>query len=145
MVKLGDQPIPLYWQGMIDADQTQRILLKNTAGLLVQSLIISVDDGDIQISQMNFVKQRPITQMDGTTNVTVRNYKTVQNQVVYDFYRGIRLQEDIMMTLFENGSADTEFSIMAIPARKGEFPFTAKSSEKPMASAMSPIDTDPGF
>jgi hypothetical protein len=37
---------------------------------------------------------------------------------VFPFYNGIVLQDDIAMTLFENGSADTEFSITVIPARR---------------------------
>ena len=115
---MGANPIPLYWQGELAIGTIQRVVLPNTGGLFTQAIIINVDNGDIQISNMNFVKIKRFRQMDGTVNLTQRQFVTVQNQYVFSFFHGIVLVDDIELTLFENSGVATEVSISVIPARR---------------------------
>lgn len=135
---MGANPIPLYWQGQLQADSIQRFILPGTMGLFIQSIVINVDNGDIQITNVNFVKKRGFRQFDGTVNIVEAGYMTVQNMLPFDFYRGIILNEDIGMTMFDNSGVDTDFSISLIPARRGEFPFVGKAKDAPLAPVVIP-------
>lgn len=135
---MGANPIPLCWQGQLQADQIQRFILPGTMGLFIQAIVISVDNGDIQITDINFVKKRGFRQFDGTVNIVEAGYMTVQNMLPFDFYRGIILNEDIGMTMFDNSGVNTDFSIILIPARRDAFPFVGKATRVPLTPVAIP-------
>ena len=134
---MGLNPVPLFWQGELAAGTTEPVKLLTTGGLFVQAIIISVDNGDIRISDMNFVKMRAFMQRSGAANITQRQFITVQNQYVFPFLNGIVLRDDIEMTLTENGGLEaTELSIMVIPARRDAM----TQFSKPLDTTKIPIE-----
>lgn len=131
-------PIPFVREMEIGANQTSRLRLKGTNSLFVQTIIFDCDNGDLHILNVNFCKFAIVREM-GTAFTTLRDYFTLQNQKIFDFYRGIVLRDDIEFTVTENGGEDTVFQVTVIPARRSAYPFVDKTfRESRAAGAVTP-------
>lgn len=98
---------------------------KGTMSLFVQSIIFDVDDGDLRLDDLNFIKKLIAREMDGTAFTTIREFFTVENQKVFYFPRGIILLEDMEFTVTENGGVDTVFQVTVEIHRRSKFAFTS--------------------
>ena len=115
-------PLPILVAGVMAANSTQRFSLSNTAGIIVQSVIIDTDA--LLRFNSNIWRKKGIRQHDATTNITYRDYIIIDGQKVLDFYKGFEVQEDIEITLTNPHATDTiEFEITIMTARKDHFQF----------------------
>lgn len=89
--------------------------MKNTRGLKVQAIIISVDSGNLRFSELNFIDVVQLQELRGSTNLTNVDYITIENQKEIFYLGGTVLTDDIEGKVVEVDGNNTVFAIMVVP------------------------------
>lgn len=89
--------------------------MRNTSGLKVQAIIISVDSGNLRFRKLSFIDTTQFEEIGGGTNITNHEYFTIENQKEVFYLGGTKLTKDLEFEVEEVDASPTVFAVMVVP------------------------------